>query len=427
MATSLIYSMPEKMGAGKAFAELMGNFIPSYLIVSLTSIVFSISIDATLLIFLGFLGALLLIMIDLPAIKDRWIFKTDAKLSNSLNIDIQKDIELKKFYLNLPKDSKYSNEIYRYEGYSNCFFHLSLGLIIIGLIHLLSSLNYLDIPIHFDLKISIVIILFAILSFIGSFRYNNKLFRFIQKELSNFEELRKKPTEKFTYGDGRPNDWAYKRLIEIEEMHLKLLEKNNKLISESSVKEIVKEKKNKIEKLSKERLEYQLELYAEIIDMLDEAENDLEEISYPQQYSNLDKKTSPVIKKIEKLKKSINNINKKVKSNNFNSDDIPSMYEEAEKWDSFLNSFNDYIDIENFLPKIQQKIDYIKTTVKGKKNVKLKEFENKINEIKNKYQEQVDKDYTLPFYSIWEEINNLQKIDEKISKKFKKYILIYRK
>lgn len=90
-------------------------------------------------------------------------------------------------------------------------------------------------------------------------------------------------------------------------------------------------------------------------------------------------------------------------------------------------SILNFLRYENFLPKVQKKIEQITSVVKDSDKTKLKEVENEVKEINNSYQKQVKNDYSLSYYSIWEELDHLKKIDEKISKKFSKYILKYRK
>jgi hypothetical protein len=307
-------------------------------------------------------------------------------------------------------------------GYSNCFIHLGPGLFIIGLIHILSFFDKINIEINWGLKTGIGLIFIGLISSYASYRYRIKMFIKIGSELEDFYRLSEKK-EGHLDDYFIPNDIAKEEKTEKDirkiEKSIKILEQNPSLISKESVDQIKKEKQMKLKELKKSRLEVQLVLYEEIIEMINKIEQHLSDIHFPSQLNSLDKKQSKIIRYIDNIKKLLKSINQQLNNNKFSSEDIPLIYRDLQRCQMVVEYQNDYIDFESYITTVNSRILKVKGKADKNKEKMLIKIENEIDQIKdwyNTYNKNNDK-FPDIFY-IKKNKDRLQKLEEKLIKKF---------
>jgi hypothetical protein len=272
-ASSLIYGIAEKAERGRSFSDIMGYFVPAYLISSVIYLLTSGKIDISLIIFFGFIGGLVLIAIDLPGLLTGTYFLRSL-LSPSSSRVIRKNLEasgkFREFFYNLRKDSKFMAEYFRCQGYSYCFFHLSIGMIILAVINVLFYFNVIKTDFNVCLIEVFFLILLVLASFSGYIHYQKMMYNSYDLEIRNFLEI-ERPRIK-DVSPPLPKNETLKTLIENGERNLRLLQENRDLISGESVDEKIEEIKNELSKYRKERLDVQIELFNQIHDIIGKIE-----------------------------------------------------------------------------------------------------------------------------------------------------------
>lgn len=418
MATPILYNLPESKGTGKSFAEVMGFFIPAYIIVSIIFIVFKITFEPTVIIFIGFFIGIILIAIDFPTFYNRFF-----KVSREISRFSRRNVKSYKFFLNMFKDPKYSTDLNRYLGYSNCFIHLGPGLLFIGLIHLLSYFDIINIDINYGIKTGIGLTIVGLVSIYASYRYRIKMYATISYELENFNRLSEKnegDIDDYYLPNAAAKEEEIKNNIDRIEMSVKLLKANPTLVSKESVNTIIIEKNQELEKLKKSRLEFQLNLYKEIFEIIEKIKKNLSNIKYPAQLNSLDIENSKIKKYICEAKEFLAPIDQQLHSNKLSSDYIPLTYRKLQRIEYITNSLNEYIDFESYSNKINDRILKIKTKMTNGRIGKLTEIETEVNIIHDYYINYNDEDEKFPpSYEILKKQETLQKIEKKINEKFK--------